>query len=93
VQRLRGAAPRRAILIAVLAAAVAFAGCFAIGRSVARDDTSADAAPTRMAPERLVTISNLERAPSMKPLRSAAGVPPAAKTAPAPAPASAAASP
>jgi hypothetical protein len=79
VQRLGGAG-RRALTVAAIAAVIAFGACFAIGRSVAGDDTSTATTPTRMVPERLVTISNLERAPSMKPLRSAAGAPPAAGT-------------
>lgn len=74
--RLRGLAPRRTVLIALLAGVVAFGAGFAIARSVSNGDASARAMPTRQLPERLVTISNLERAPTIKPLRSAAGAPP-----------------
>jgi hypothetical protein len=90
VQRLGGAA-RRGTIVALLAAVVAFGVCFAIARSLAGDGASSAAAPTRKVPDRLVTISNLERAPSIKPLRSVAGAPPSAT--PPSAPASAAGAP
>jgi hypothetical protein len=70
-----GGATRREVVIALIAAALAFAVCFAIARSMGGDDASTRALPARKVPERLVTISNLERAPTIKPLRSAAGGP------------------
>lgn len=63
--------------LALVAGAVAFAGSFTVARAVTEDDDAGQAMPTRQLPGRLVTINNLERAPSIKPLRSAAGAPPA----------------
>jgi hypothetical protein len=63
----------RITIVALVAGAVAFAGSFAIARAVAGDDGSDHAAVARRLPERLVTINNLERAPTIKPLRHTAG--------------------
>ena len=77
---MRGAIPAvRRWAPAVIACAVAFAGSFAAARALSDDDDSGNAMPTRQVPGRVVTINNLERAVTIKPLRSAAGAPPAAE--------------
>jgi hypothetical protein len=71
----RAAATRWAALLIV--AAVSFAAAFAIARAVGDGGGSAST-PRRVdrMPVRSVSIGNLERAPTIKPLRSAAGTPP-----------------
>lgn len=76
--RAAASAPVRRWALALLAGIVAFAGSFAIARAVTDDGDAASAMPTRQLPEQPVMINNLERAPTIKPLRSVAGAPPAA---------------
>jgi hypothetical protein len=78
VPRLPGGVTPATALAALLAGAVAFGGSFAAARALSSNDESHEAVVKRQ-PERLVTISNLERAPSIKPLRSAAGAAPPAQ--------------
>jgi hypothetical protein len=68
--------------VAVLAAVAAFAVSFVAARALAGDEQPDTAAPVSV-PEQTVTINNLERSPTIKPLRHAAGAPPVT-TAPAP---------
>jgi len=73
--------------VALVVTAIAFAGGFAAAR-VLDGDGNGDAEPTatsvRELPRRLVTINNLERAPSIKPLRSIAGAPEPTQVSPSP---------
>ena len=74
--------------VVVVAALVAFALAFAVARAIAGGSDGTDATPVRDLPAGEVAIENLERAPSIKPLRSIAGEPsspaPAVQTEPAP---------
>ena len=63
--------------VAIAAALVIFVLAFAIARAVAGSGGDGDPAPVRDLPAAEVSIENLERAPSIKPLRSIAGTPPA----------------
>ena len=65
----------RTALAALLAGAVAFGGSFAAARALSGDDGSSRPERVERLPETLVPINNLERAPSIKPLRSVAGAP------------------
>jgi hypothetical protein len=76
VRRPTGAAARRSAVLALVAGVVAFGGCFAAARALTGDDHPKAAAIKRM-PDPVVTVSNLERAGTIKPLRSVAGAPPA----------------
>jgi hypothetical protein len=71
---------RRGRLIALLVALVVFGGMFAAARAIVDDDPAPRAVPVRAVPSGIVTINNLERAGKIKPLRSAAGAPPATTT-------------
>jgi hypothetical protein len=64
-------------VVVVIAALVAFALAFAIARGVAGDSDEPTAEAAQPLPAPAVPIDNLERAPTMKPLRSIAGEPPA----------------
>jgi hypothetical protein len=55
-----------------LVAALASAGAFSIARAVGNDDAQPSAKVERM-PAPLVKIANLDRVPTMKPLRSQPG--------------------
>ena len=66
----------RTALVALVAGVAAFAGGFAGARALGGEEDSSSAGSLEVRPETMVPISNLERAPSMKPLRSAAGAPP-----------------
>ena len=72
---MRVAGRRSAVLIAIALAAVAFAIAFAVARTTAGDSESTAAAPAEPLPVQPVSVNNLERAPSIKPLRSVAGEP------------------
>jgi hypothetical protein len=66
---------RTRLAVLALVAVLAFAGAFATARTVGRDDAPPAARVERMAAP-LVKIANLDRAPTMKPLRSVGGAPP-----------------
>jgi hypothetical protein len=68
---------RRGWVIALIVAVIAFAVAFAGARALVSDDPAPHAVPLRDVPAAAVTINNLERAGTIKPLRSAAGAPPA----------------
>jgi hypothetical protein len=65
---------RGAVVLAIVAVA-AFAIAFGVARSVAGDDPPPRAEAAEPLPAPPVPVNNLERAPTMKPLRSVAGVP------------------
>jgi hypothetical protein len=65
---------RTRLAVLALVAVLAFAGAFATARIVRRDDPSPAGRVERMAAP-LVKIANLDRAPTMKPLRSVGGAP------------------
>ena len=71
------AATVRSAALALVAGVVAFGGSFAAARALSGGDDSAGTRTVQRLPDPLVTVSNLERAPTIKPLRSAAGAPPA----------------
>jgi hypothetical protein len=52
---------------------VAFALAFAVARAVAGGDGASDPAPVQDLPAANVSIENLERAPTIKPMRSVLG--------------------
>jgi len=66
---------RRAVALAVAAAVVAFALAFAVARALSGGSEAPPPEAVEPLPAPAVSIENLERAPSMKPLRSAAGAP------------------
>jgi hypothetical protein len=66
---------RSVVAIAIVLAVTAFAGAFLIARSAAEGPAETAAQPAEPLPVQPVTINNLERAPSIKPLRSVAGEP------------------
>jgi hypothetical protein len=66
---------RSAVVLAIVLAAVAFAVAFAVARSAGGGSENASAEPVEPLPVRPVTVNNLERAPTIKPLRSIAGEP------------------
>ena len=80
------AAVGRRPAVALAAVLVAFALAFAIARAVAGGDGSSDPATVQELPAANVSIENLDRAPTIKPMRSVAGAPPASAPRPAPAP-------
>jgi hypothetical protein len=59
--------------VALAAALVAFALAFAVARAVAGGDEASDPAPVQDLPAATVSIENLERAPTIKPMRSVLG--------------------
>ena len=64
---------RSAVVLAVALAALAFAVAFAIAHGTGGGSDPVAADPPEPVPVQPVTINNLERAPSIKPLRSVAG--------------------
>jgi len=66
---------RSAVLLAIALTAVAFAVAFVVARSVAGDSGPTAAEPAEPLPAQSVSINNLERASTIKPLRSIAGEP------------------
>jgi hypothetical protein len=68
--------------VAVAVVGVAFALAFFVARAVAGGDEPPAPEPVQALPVQPVTVNNLERAPTMKPLRSIAGGPPAQETTP-----------
>jgi hypothetical protein len=66
---------RQAVLLAVALTVLAFAIAFVVARAVAGDSDSTAPGPAEPLPAQPVTIDNLERAPTIKPLRSIAGEP------------------
>jgi hypothetical protein len=69
---------RRSVVVVIatlVAFALAFALAFAVARGMASDSTEAASEPAQPLPAQPVTVNNLERAPTMKPLRSIAGEP------------------
>ena len=81
---MRAVGRRSAVLIAIALTVVAFAIAFAVARAAAGDSDSAAAEPVEALPVQPVSIDNLERAPTIKPLRSIAGAPEPAAGEPAP---------
>jgi len=77
VSRLTTGAGARTALVGLLAGVLTFAGGFAAARALSGGDDGGGTAakPVQQVPEQLVTVNNLERAPSIKPLRSVAGGP------------------
>ena len=67
-----------AVAIAIAALVVAFAVAFLVARGAGSDAPQSSAEPVQALPAAPVLVNNLERAPSMKPLRHTAGGPPAA---------------
>jgi hypothetical protein len=67
--------PGSAIAIGVVALVAAFVIAFAVARGSGGDSGAAPAKPAQPVPAAPVSVNNLERAPSMKPLRSIAGGP------------------
>jgi hypothetical protein len=63
-----------------VAAVVAFAAGFGVERAATGDDPAPRAAPAGVVAGPPVTINNLERAGTMKPLRAVAGTPPVPTT-------------
>ena len=64
---------RSAFAIAIAAAVAAFAIAFGVARGLAGDSSDSTAEPIQPLPAPAVSIENLERAPTIKPLRTAAG--------------------
>jgi hypothetical protein len=62
-------------VVVVIATLVAFALAFAVARGMASDSGEPAPEPAQPLPAQAVTVNNLERAPTMKPLRSIAGEP------------------
>jgi hypothetical protein len=78
---------RSLVALAVVLAALAFAVAFFAARTLGSDSEAATAEPIEPLTAQPVPVNNLERAPTIKPLRSVAGDPPAGAPAPgAPAP-------
>ena len=68
---------RSLVAIAVVLTALAFAVAFFAARTLSNDSEAAAAKPVEPLVAQPVTVNNLERAPTIKPLRSIAGEPPA----------------
>jgi hypothetical protein len=66
---------RSLVVLAIGLTAVAFAVAFVVARSASGGSGSAAAEPVEPLPVQPVTVNNLERAPTIKPLRSVAGEP------------------
>jgi hypothetical protein len=67
------AAVGRRPAVALAVALVAFALAFAVARAVAGGSGASDPAPVQELPAANVSIENLERAPTIKPMRSVLG--------------------
>ena len=68
---------RSLVVLAVALTALAFAVSFFAARALTSDSEAAAAQPIEPLTAQPVTVNNLERAPTIKPLRSIAGEPPA----------------
>lgn len=78
---------RSAVAMAIALTVLAFAVAFFAARTLAGDSEAATAKPIEPLVAQPVPVNNLERAPTIKPLRSVAGEPAAGAPAPgAPAP-------